>query len=571
VREIYLNGGVLHVPEVRTKKLRRGSAEWVSQHFYALMDDSGQVERVVILTEDITEWKKAETALRESEQRYRALAESARDMIFVIDPEDRIIYVNSVSARALGGDAASMIGRRQSDLFPPQIAEGQHTALERVFETGEPLYSERPSMIGGRQMWLSTWLTPLMDDSGRTVSVLGVSRDITELQEAMEKERHLQEQLAHAQRIESVGRLAGGVAHDFNNLLTVILGHLDLLLGDLPPGDTPLRSSLTEILAAAEKARNVAGQLLTFSRRQLLSPQSVDLNDLIRSFSGMLRRLIGEDISIVTRLHDGMVGIKADPLQIEQVLMNLTVNARDAMPHGGSLHIETGVTRIDEQEDADGGGPVPGEYAVLTVSDSGKGMDDATRLRAFDPFFTTKEVGKGTGLGLSTVYGIVIQHGGAIELSSEPGKGTTFRILIPLQEGGADSVQPARQAESDRNRSGTVLVVEDDTAVRQLVCRMLSKAGFSVLECMDPFEAATMASEADGLDLLVTDVVMPGLNGREVHARVSAVRPGVRVLYISGHVGDTLSRHGVSEDQFHFLQKPFTAQALMRKVAEALG
>jgi two-component system cell cycle sensor histidine kinase/response regulator CckA len=571
VRKVYETGGVLHIPDLKTKARRRGAAKFVSQHFYAITNAAGSVERVVILTEDVSQKKSAENALKESEERYRALAEAAQDLIFVVDREDRISYVNNNGAKAFGGAQADLIGRLRSSIFTKAVAEQQEKSLQTVFSTGEPYYHETATDFPGRTLWLGTWLTPLRDSSGTVSSVLGVSRDITLRKLSEEKERSLQEQLSHVQRMESVGRLAGGVAHDFNNLLTVILGHLELLLADLPPYDTPLRSSLSEIKGAAERASNLTGQLLAFGRRQMLSMKPLNLNELILGFSGILRRLIGEDIQVVTKLGEDAEPVSADQSQMEQVLMNLAVNARDAMPLGGRLTIETSSAEFGSGEAGKALEVRPGRYSALFVGDTGIGMDQVTLGRIFDPFFTTKEVGKGTGLGLSTVYGIVKQHGGHIAVESEPGRGSTFRIYLPVAEAGSGPAEELPPTDQVRIQSKTVLVVEDDVAVRQLVCRMLRDAGYDAIECIDPLQAASIAESTARLDLVVTDVVMPGLSGSQVSEQVTAVRPDVRILFISGYTGEVLAHYGVSDKGVGFLQKPFTTQAFLQKVREVLS
>jgi two-component system cell cycle sensor histidine kinase/response regulator CckA len=571
VRRIYEEGGVLHIPELQTKARRPGAARWISQHFYAIPDSSGRVDRIVILTEDVSKRKTAENALRESEERYRALAEAAQDQIFVVDREDRVIYVNSTAAGAFGASSVDLIGKPRSSVFPADGSGGQAGSLQRVFSGGEPLYVESDTPFPGQVLSLGTWLTPLRDSSGQVYAVLGVSRDITERKRSEEKERSLQEQLSHAQRMESVGRLAGGVAHDFNNLLTVILGHLELLIGDLPPHGTPLRSSLTEIQSAAERARDLTGQLLAFGRRQTLLMKPMNLNELVIGFSGILRRLIGEDIEVVTHLGQDVEPVSADPSQMEQVLMNLAVNARDAMPLGGCLTIETFTEAMEHAPSGQNAEMEPGRYSVLSVRDTGTGMDDDTLKRIFDPFFTTKEVGRGTGLGLSTVYGIVKQHGGHIGVESNPGSGSAFTVRLPVAADFSKAASEPVPSGKARGESRTVLVVEDDVSVRQLVCRMLRDAGFTAIECQEPLQAAGAAEAADALDLVVADVVMPGLGGSQVFEQVSAMRPGVRVLFISGYAGEVLALHGVSDKGVGFLQKPFTTEAFLRKVSEILG
>ena len=570
VIRVYTEGGVLHIPEAPTKAQKRGSAKWVSQHFYAIPDASGNVDRVVILTENITQRKTAELALRESEERYRALAEAAQDLIFVVDREDRILYVNSTGAASVGVEPSGLVGRHRSEVFSAPTSGHQADSLSRVFASGEPLYAESETDFPGGKLFLGTWLTPLRDSSGKVEAVLGVSRDITGQKLSEEKERSLQEQLAHAQRMESIGRLAGGVAHDFNNLLTVILGHLELLMADLPPHETPLRISLQEIQNAAGKAKDLTGQLLAFGRRQILVKKPLDLNEMVLGFAGILRRLIGEDIEVSTSLGEDMEPVSADPSQMEQVLMNLAVNARDAMPLGGRLAIATCSAAVREEQ-AEAVGILPGKYSLLSVGDTGTGMEAETAARIFEPFFTTKEVGRGTGLGLSTVYGIVKQHGGHVTVDSQPGRGSLFTVYLPVASTAEKSSEDVTPLHSIDEESRVVLVVEDDVSVRQLVCRMLRDAGFEAIECGEALQAPGMAEAAEKLDLVVTDVVMPGLSGSQVFQQISSIRPGVRVLFISGYTGDVLAQYGVSDRGVGFLQKPFTTQTFLRKVHEVLS
>lgn len=570
VREVYEKGGTLNIPEMRTSGRRPGSATWVSQHFYAIPGPDGEVERVVILTEDISTRKAAEEALKESEERYRILAEAARDMIFVIDREDRITYVNTTASRALGVDPPDAVGRPRSDFFPMGIAERQGRSLAGLFESGEPVYIENDAEFHGAPCWLGTWLVPLKSTDGTITGILGVARDITARIRSEELERSLREQLNLAQKMESVGRLAGGVAHDFNNLLTVILGHVELVLEDLPKLDTPLRNSIQEVKKAGERARDLTHQLLAFGRKQLLVMRNVNLNELIDDFASILERLIGEDVHITTSLEPGLGLIQADVTQIEQVLMNLAVNARDAMPSGGRLVITTSNCILDYEYASTHPEVSPGLHVLLSVSDTGAGMDDEVLKHIFEPFYTTKDVGRGTGLGLSTVYGIVKQHGGHIAVYSEPGRGTTFRIYLPVS--GQDAASPAQALPEPGPPGGgaTVMVVEDDEPVRLLMCRILRQSGFEVVEAPDAVSAGGLAAERGCIDLLLTDVVMPVMSGGQVYEAVKSVCPEVRVLYVSGYTDDIVAHHGLLDDGVSFLQKPFTIDGLLRKVRLAL-
>ncbi|MBN9522390.1 response regulator [bacterium] len=380
--------------------------------------------------------------------------------------------------------------------------------------------------------------------------------------------RWVRDELHQAQKMEAVGQLAGGVAHDFNNLLTVINGYADLLLQGLPPGD-PARELLGEIHKAGERSAGLTRQLLAFSRQQVLAPRVLDLNAVVADTASLLRRVIGEDVKLATAPGRGLWPVKADPGQVEQVLLNLAVNARDAMPTGGRLTIETADVELDESYAAGRPDARPGPHVLLAVSDTGHGMPPEVLARIFEPFFTTKGVGKGTGLGLATVYGIVKQSGGHVGVYSEVGVGTTFKVYLPRAESGpGGGTAPPRPPAPPRGTE-TVLVVEDEDAVRALTRHVLRHAGYVVVEAADA-GAAARAAEGREIDLLVTDVVMPGLGGRELAERLRASRPGLKVLYLSGYTDDAVVRHGVLHERVHFLQKPFTPAALAWKVREAL-
>ncbi len=570
VRRVYEEGGSLHVPEMKTSGKRPGSATWISQHFYAIMDSSGRVDRVVILTEDISEQRAVEQALKENEARYRTLTESSHDLIFAIDADDTIRFVNSAAANAFGMKPSDLVGRKRSEFFRGEDSGTQVPALMSVLSGGKSYYAENSALFPTGKRWLGTWLVPLEDIGGGSPGVLGVSRDISDRVRAEEREANLREQLNLSQRMESIGRLAGGVAHDFNNLLTVILGHAELAIECAPSGPHPVRTSLLEIRKAGERARDLTWQLLAFGRRQMLVMKEIDLNRVIASFSSILLRLIGEDVRIETDLDPALSTILADPGQIEQVLMNLAVNARDAMPSGGTLRISTREALPDDPVGEGDGGANHRRYAELVVSDTGTGMDEETLRHVFEPFFTTKEVGRGTGLGLSTVYGIVKQHGGFVRVESRPGAGTAFSVFLPLSDVGVKEIPQVEQAEVETPAGPPrIMVVEDDKAVRELICGLLRHEGYSVVAVEDPAAAGREASSRGRFDLLVTDVVMPGMGGREVASAVLAADPSIRVLFISGYSSD-MADLGFPRTGTGFLQKPFSAAKLIDSVKTVL-
>jgi nitrogen-specific signal transduction histidine kinase len=384
--------------------------------------------------------------------------------------------------------------------------------------------------------------------------------DITERRRAEEERRRLEDQLRQSQKMEAVGRLAGGIAHDFNNLLMVIMGHGELLRRGLS-GDDPRLRKVQHVMGAAERAARLVRQLLAFSRKQVLEPQVVDLNALVAETARMLRPLLGEDVRIVTRLDPALGRARVDPAQVDQVLMNLAVNARDAMPAGGTLALET--------SNLDGQGT--GTCVALTVRDTGHGMDDATRAHVFEPFFTTKGGTGGTGLGLSMVYGIVQQSGGQISVESTPGRGSSFRILLPRADGPGAAAALSTPSPLPAGGGETVLVVEDEPEIRSLACEMLEGHGYRTLAAASGEEALGLAVRHPGaIELLLTDVVMPGLSGPALAERFAVVRPHARVLYMSGYAGDDLVRRGVARESPHVLAKPFSAEALCARVRESL-
>ncbi len=511
------------------------------------------------------ERKRAEEALRRSEERFEKVfrASPVAITISTLD-EARYLDVNDAYLRLLGYSRAEVIGRTAYDLglwrdptererVVQQLRGGSAQDVETVIHTKD-----------GRTRNVLIALERI--DIGGTECLLGLLHDVTE-------PRLLEQQLRQAQKMEAVGRLAGGVAHDFNNLLTVITSYSDLLLEELP-GEDPKRDDIVQIRKAAEGAAGLTRQLLAFSRQQVLQPRILDLNGVVETTEKLLDRLIGEDIRLSTVLAADLGLVNSDPGQLEQILMNLVVNARDAMPHGGLLTIETANLQADDSFVRNHPLAHPGRYATLAVTDTGVGMDEGTQAHIFEPFFTTKEQGKGTGLGLATVYGIVKQSGGFVWVYSEPGHGTTIKIYLPCAEAGAlASAAQATASDSGMPRgSETVLVVEDAPAVRAVVRQVLTRQGYTVLDAPDGAEALRLAAEHTGsIHLLLTDLVMPVLGGRQLSERMSQLRPETKVLYTSGYTDDAVVRHGLLETGVAFLQKPFAPEVLARKVREVLN
>ncbi|OLC08838.1 MAG: hypothetical protein AUH41_07160 [Gemmatimonadetes bacterium 13_1_40CM_66_11] len=475
----------------------------------------------------------------------------------------RIAECNDAMARMYGyNEARELMGTRLADLH--NVTDPTNREQIRAFIRAGYRVADSETREHDREGRPRVFLNNVVGfvEEGHLVRVWGTQRDVTE-------QRHLEEQFRQSQKMEAVGQLAGGIAHDFNNLLTAILGNTQLLLRDLPPGDSK-RGDVEEIRKASERAASLTRQLLAYSRRQMLQPEVLDLNVVVAEMDKMLRRLIGEHIALVTVLAPDLGRVRADPNQIEQVIVNLAVNARDAMPEGGKLTIETADVDLDEAFAQTHLGSVPGPYAMLAVTDSGVGMDASVRAHVFEPFFTTKEVGRGTGLGLATVYGIVKQSDGYISVYSEVGHGSSFKIYLPRIAQPADApVSPQRSGPA--RGTETVLVVEDEPAVLTLSRRALEAQGYVVLAASDAAAALRVVERHGGtIHMLVTDVVMPGLSGRELADRLVAQRPGIRVLYMSGYPGDAVVQHGGLPQGSAFLQKPFSPDTLARKVRDVL-
>ena len=505
-------------------------------------------------------------ALSQNEARHRAIVEVAFDCIIMIDGRGIVTEFNPAAERTFGYSRAEAIGRELAELIvPPQLREAHRQALARYVASGEG------TMIGkllemtavrkdGTEFPVDLAISPVLWEG--PLMMTGVIRDISGRKEA-------EAQLRQSQKMEAIGQLAGGVAHDFNNLLTAILGYSRLLADTIDPADARARD-LNEIIGAAERAAGLTRQLLAFSRKQILEPTLVDVNAIVDGMSGMLRRLIGEHIDVTLRLTPTPGLIRADPTQIQQILMNLAVNARDAMPDGGRLSIETANVALDATYAMEHTEVEPGDYVMLAVTDSGVGMSEETRRRLFEPFYTTKGLGRGTGLGLATVYGIVKQTGGHIWVYSEPGHGAAFKVYLPRVDGVVAAAPPAA-APGSVDGTETVLLVEDEQGVRFLVRALLERSGYTVIDAESARDAIDAFDRcADAIDVLITDVIMPGGKGPALFERLSERRPSLKVLYMSGYTEDAVTRDGLLPPGIAFVQKPFNADEFLRKVRDAL-
>jgi two-component system cell cycle sensor histidine kinase/response regulator CckA len=570
-REVLEKGQLLDVPEedhsigplghriLHTKKI-------------PIFDDAGKPTYLLGISEDITDRKRAEEAHRQAEERYRHIIETITDYVISVVVKDGVAVstTHGPGCVAVTGYTSEELSHDALLWHEIVIPEDRRAVVD---QSRRALSGERVAPLehrivrkDGALRWVRNTLVPRFDERGALVAYDSLIRDVTE-------RRALQEQLLQAQKMEGIGRLAGGVAHDFNNLLTAILGYLEMARLELPadvPADHPIRADLDEIGAAGERAASLTRQLLTFASKQIVAPVRLDLSALVADLLKMLRPLLGDNIAVETDLQPGVGTIEADPGQIQQLLVNLTVNAVDAMPNGGKLIIETATEYVTEAFAAAHPGANSGNFVRLSVTDTGCGMSAEVRAHLFEPFFTTKERGKGTGLGLATCHGIVHQIGGHIRVFSEPGTGTTFRIFLPHAEGPAAvrSVTPIVPAPTGTE---TILVVEDEPVVLRLAVLGLRAQGYTVVEATDGAEALDIAGRIGaGLDLVVSDVVMPGIGGPELVKRLAGVSPGVRSLLVSGHAESSVLPAGLVDVGTAFLSKPFTPERLARKVREVL-
>ncbi|MDA8083264.1 MAG: PAS domain-containing protein [Nitrospiraceae bacterium] len=520
------------------------------------------------LEQDISERIKIENAFRKSEAFVNNILESVGEGLIVIDPDYRIISANKAFLRHVGREAGRTIGHHCYEVShgadTPCHMGHEYCPPKQTFETGEPhqtIHVHRDD--SGNSSYVEIRSYPMKDEKGRTVSVIETISDIT-------TQRKLEEQLRSAQKLEAVGQLAGGIAHDFNNILTGIIGYGNLLQMQIPE-KSALRSKVDQIVGAAEKAANLTQGLLAYSRKQVINPRPVDLNQVIEKIGTLLSRLIGADVELRTDLTEDPAVVNADPGQIEQVLMNLVTNARDAMPDGGRLTIGTACTDITREFIAARSVGVPGKHIALSVTDSGIGMDRKTKAKIFDPFFTTKEVGKGTGLGLAMVYGIIKQHEGFTDVTSEIGKGTRFTIYLPAAKDPTVEQGVSPVAPFIRGGTETVLLAEDDAMIRRLTQDILERAGYEVLAVGDGSEAVReFILHRDSVDLLLLDVIMPKKNGKAVYDEIRKMKPSVRTLFFSGHTADLLQEEGKLAPELNFVSKPLSVNELLARVREIL-
>ncbi|TWT32321.1 Blue-light-activated protein [Posidoniimonas corsicana] len=543
-----------------------GAVAWIHNVAKVLRDDRGRPLKMIGMSQDVTQRRHAEKVLQKSEETFRSLFDQSPIAIQLYDESGRLVDVNQRTLDLFGvDDKQRLLGYvmwDSPDYTPERIAQvksGHSICISTELDFGRVKQAGLFPTSKTGVLHLDMLVCPLTVAgaiSGYTVQLV----DLTE-------RRNVETHLRHAQKMESIGRLAGGIAHDFNNILMPILGYVEMVMQTMDK-DQEAYAQLACVQEAADRAKSLTRQILAFSRKQVLQTQVLSLNDVVADFEEMLRRLIGEDVQLAVRLADGLRLVEVDPRQIEQVLMNLAINSRDAMPRGGRLTIETANTG---PHDSDAGDEPPGRSVMLAVTDTGHGMDAATRERVFEPFFTTKEQGKGSGLGLSTTFGIVKQHGGAIRVESQPGAGASFRVYLPIADAAGRDDEPAASELDSMHGTETVLLVEDDKLVRRMVSQTLSSLGYEVLETAHPDEALRLAIQRrDDIHLLLTDVIMPGMSGAELYRRVAESTPAIKVLYMSGYTDDAIVHHGVLTEGVPFLQKPFRIRRLGQMVRQAL-
>jgi len=559
---------------IEQRQVRKdGGVIWARVLTSPLRDETGREALWLAMIEDISDAKRAEEALRESEARMRAIVETAVDGIVTIGEGGRIESFNPAAERLFGYTASEAIGQNVSLLMPAPYREEHDDYLRNYLATGvRKVIGIGREVVGrhkdGSEFPIDIAVTEFRLGERRLFT--GIVRDLTARKLAEEGRAQAEEQLRQSQKLEAIGQLAGGVAHDFNNTLGVITGYGERARKQIPEGH-PARPRLEQMIKAAERAAGLTRQLLAFSRKQVMEPRLLELNAVVSDLDKMLRRVVGEDVEIEVRAAERLGTVRVDPTQIQQIIMNLVVNARDAMPKGGRLTIETADAEFDESYAAEHPPAKAGRFVMLAISDTGIGMDAETQRRIFEPFFTTKPAGEGTGLGLATVYGIVKQSGGYIWVYSEPGQGTTFKVYLPCVDEPTPAEAAAAAATPAPRGHETVLLVEDTESLREMIREVLAEQGYTVLLASQGEEALALAREhEEAIDLLLTDVVMPKLGGGDLARQLRRLRPAVRVLYMSGYTNGAVSRQGVLDEGVVLLEKPFTGDRLAHAVREAL-
>jgi PAS domain S-box-containing protein len=540
-------------------------SDFLGEYTTRVMTFAGRRARMTVIR-DVTEQRAAE----QTRALLAAIVESAQDAIISKRLDGTITSWNAAAEHLFGYARREVIGKPITILVPSDRFDEERALIERITAGGrvDPYETVRLRK-DGTEVVVSISLAPIRDPTGKVVGASKTAHDLTARRKAAAALQRAEEQLRQSQKMEAVGRLAGGVAHDFNNMLSVILSYGDLMLGEMKPGE-PMRDDLEEIRKAGRRAADLTRQLLMFSRQQMLEPRVVDLNEVLANMDKMLQRILGADVDLVSLPSKPLGRVRIDPSSVEQVIMNLVVNARDAMPTGGQLTMETADVELDEAYAQEHFGVTPGPHVMLAITDSGTGMDRATLARIFEPFFTTKGSGKGTGLGLSTVFGIVQQGGGSVWVYSEPGKGTTFKVYLPRVDAAIERLRPTVPPTTVRG-SEMILLVEDDDQVRAVARGILVKHGYHVIEARNGGEALLISEKHAGtIHLLLSDVVMPQMSGPELARRLASTRPGMRVLCMSGYTDDSIVRHGVLEARLAYLQKPITPEALATRVREVL-
>ncbi|MEI6787793.1 MAG: PAS domain S-box protein [bacterium] len=575
VRQALEHKGEIHGFEYHFKTLK-GEDRWVI-HDSRIVNDPDTKQRIVeAIVKDITERTKAEQQLAAEEERLRVTLHSIGDGVITTDTTGNIVLINSVAEQLTGWPQEEAMGRPLPEIF--QIINEKTRQLcvnpvEKVLQSGTIVgLANHTALIArdGTERSIADSGAPIREPGGNIIGVVLVFRDVTGVKQAEAEHARLQAQLTQAQKMESVGRLAGGVAHDFNNMLMGTMGYADLCRDELPAGH-PIRCYLDEITNISWRSANLTRQLLAFARKTIIAPQILDLNNAMSGMLQLLQRLLGENIQMVYLPGANLWPVKLDPSQLDQILTNICVNARDAIDGVGKIIVETATATLDQAYCDDHAGAVPGEYVLLSVSDTGCGMTKDVLANIFEPFFTTKEVGKGTGLGLATVYGIIKQNNGYIDVYSEPGKGTAFKIYMPRFGGEVAKPNVAKIVEAPRGRGETILLVEDEPALLKTFGRCLVSLGYEVLLAANPAEALDIVARHSGvIHLLFTDVIMPGMNGRELAEQLQASKPGLKVLFMSGYTAEGIDEKELLQKSVSFIQKPATRGDIARKVREVL-